>query len=133
MIHDDVTQKDKLAVLRNEQQLRKASTYHALASAAADELAGGRFAQSSNRQTVIGASPISYPQLPEGNPFKCDPVGMEPPLGYKIDDMDAVGERHEIERSQASAAASVDAAVAPTSSIGGGSVGVNKSKRWRRI
>jgi hypothetical protein len=63
MIHDDVTMKDKLAVLRNEQQLRK-PTYHSIAGAAADDLAGGRYAQSSARQTVIGPFYRVYTYIP---------------------------------------------------------------------
>jgi hypothetical protein len=52
--------------------------------------------------TVVGsrAGPI-YPPLPPNSPWSSDPVGQEPPLGYRIHDTEPVGEAFEIEASAA--------------------------------
>jgi hypothetical protein len=120
---DDVSQKERREILLNDRKVK--GTYHSLASASADELAGGRFAQSANRQTVVGASPVSYPRQPSTSPWFHDPCGVEPVLGFSVEDQLPVGEHWELEKSLASAAP--DAAKTPTSSSGGdaGDVGVS--------
>lgn len=94
---EDATQQEKREVLRNDQRVRETSTYHSVAQASIDDERGGRYA-SESKQTVIGSSPISYPTMPEGNPWRCDPVPDEPlidgrgegdRLGYAIDRPDA--------------------------------------------
>ena len=124
---DDV--KDKSAVLRNEQQLRK-GTYFSQAQIDADEDRGGRYA-SLNKPTVTGTDPsVSYPRLPADAPSnQLTAMPDEPPLNYRIDDQECVGEQFEIQASLASAAP--DAAVAPRSSGGGGGVGVTPKMRRR--
>jgi hypothetical protein len=46
---------------------------------------GGRFAQVTNAQ-VVGADPI--PNYPAAAPHQRDPVPIEPPLGYRIDELE---------------------------------------------
>jgi hypothetical protein len=48
------------------------------------------------KATVIGATAtISYPQQTAGSPWKEEPIGQEPPLGYSVEDQEPVGELHE--------------------------------------
>jgi hypothetical protein len=117
---DEITLKDKLDVLRNEKLLREAGTYHEIASADADQDRGGRFS-GLTRPSVIGSSPISYPQMPENNPWRCDPVPPEMPLGYAINDQEATGEKWEQQRSieKASSSARDDASASPVRKAAG--------------
>jgi hypothetical protein len=49
--------------------------------------AGGRW-NAVAQATVIGQSPNPWPKMPEGNPWAGpDLVGLEPPLSYRIDDL----------------------------------------------
>jgi hypothetical protein len=91
---EDITQQEKREVLRNDQRVREASTYHSVAQASIDDERGGRFAQSGSSTTVTGSGPISYPQQPPGSPWANDPLPSEPlidgtgegnVLGYAID------------------------------------------------
>jgi hypothetical protein len=136
MTHDEVTMKDKLAVLRNDQQLRKA-TYHSLAHADADLERGGRYA-SLNKLTVTGTGPSGWaPQQPANSFWKCDPVPAEMPLGYDINAIEPTGEPHEVAKSirASSIPARIDDETHTSFVVGDGrDVGVkSKSKRWRRI
>jgi hypothetical protein len=77
--------KEREAVLRNDQKVQQGSTFLDHARSAADDEAGGRFAKV-NASMVIGATPVSqYPRA--STPFQSDPVPTEPPLGYAIDQM----------------------------------------------
>jgi hypothetical protein len=77
---DQEDQAERRRVLREQ-----ASSYLDHARGAADDEAGGRFARV-QPQSVIGSTPIpQYPQA--GTPFQSDPCGLEPPLGYRIDDL----------------------------------------------
>src|SRR6516165_12462708 len=52
---------------------------------------GGRFALTEH-QTITGVVSPSPPALPSNSPWHgADPVPDEPPLGYRIDQMDPVG------------------------------------------
>jgi hypothetical protein len=72
-----------------------------------DPSPGGRFAELARRErdakpAVIGLDPAAqYPRQPGDSPWAGDAVGVEPPLGYSIQDMEPVGEAHEIEASLA--------------------------------
>jgi hypothetical protein len=92
---EDITQQEKREVLRNDQRVREGATYHSVAQASIDDERGGRYAISDTEQTIIGSSPIAYPQQPATSPWHRDPVPDEPPLGYEIDAMEPVGEIHE--------------------------------------
>jgi hypothetical protein len=86
---DQIDQAERKAVLENDRRVREqqqASTFHQHAQAQALDTAGGRFAQV-NAATVIGAQPLpKYPQA--GTPFQSDPVGIEPPLGFSVNDLE---------------------------------------------
>jgi len=77
----------------------KVATYHSVAMAGLADERGGRYATEDTKQTVIGSSPISYPKMPEGNPWANEPIGTEPQLGFDINAQDPVGEPHEIRAS----------------------------------
>jgi hypothetical protein len=84
-------QRERREVLENDRRVReqqKGSTYFQHAVAEADE-PRGRFQNSSGTTTVIGRDgPPAYPTLPASSPWAGeDPVGMEPPLGYAVDEM----------------------------------------------
>jgi hypothetical protein len=95
---NDASQAERKMTLEND---RKASSYMAHAAANAEEDRGGRYAASGSSPRVIGASPISYPTQPSTSFWSRDPVPDEPPLGYCVEDHDAVGELHEREASAA--------------------------------
>jgi len=62
-------------------------TYHSRAEA--DLEAGGRWAKPT----------IGVPEQPVTSLWSRDPVGIEPPLGFSVNEMDPVGEHHEVQRS----------------------------------
>jgi hypothetical protein len=95
---DEISQKEKREILKNDRNVM--GTYHALAAASANDLAGGRFAQSTNKQTVIGSSPVSYPAQPSSSPWSRDPVPAEMPLGWSVETIEPVGELWEQEKSR---------------------------------
>jgi hypothetical protein len=93
---------DKLEALFNEQKLRNAerrskdaSTMHERAQAEADDVRG-RFAQI-EKSSVVGSKPT--PEYPAGPAWTHDPTGIEPCLGFDINEVPIVGEPHEIQRS----------------------------------
>lgn len=99
------SQKEKRAILENDRKVRESSSFHAHAIAELGDV-GGRFA-SEIRQSVTGSTPGSqYPRQPSGSPWARDECPPEPPLGYSVDEQEAVGERHEIEASRGSPSAS---------------------------
>ena len=80
-------QDEKRRVLANDLSLRSGSTLldHVEPSP------GGRFA-ALGAQTIVGQSPNPYPPLPDTSPWHgADPVGPEPALGYRIDDLEPFG------------------------------------------
>jgi hypothetical protein len=88
---DESSMAEKRRILREEQ----ISSYRAHAEANADLELGGRYAKVT-KTTIVGASPISYPALPETSPSnQAAMVGDEPSLGYDINAMEPVGEPHE--------------------------------------
>jgi hypothetical protein len=106
---NDATQAEKRKVLLND-------TYHSRATVDADA-PGGRF-KASNKTPV---SPTEYPAA--AGPWS-DPVepGIEPPLGYSVDEVEPVGEYHEIQASLAATACApeescVDPSLSPVAAI----------------
>jgi hypothetical protein len=81
-------QDDRLRVLQNDLRLRRqeqAATLHGFAQSDA-ALPRGRFS-AVTAENVVGAEPIiKYPQA--SHPFQSDPCGPEPPLGYRVDDLE---------------------------------------------
>jgi hypothetical protein len=69
------------------------TTYHQLTSTEV----GGRFAIDSPRPSLTGeARDVRYPRLPSNSPWSHDPVGVEPPTNYRIDQLEPTGEFHEL-------------------------------------
>ena len=91
---DEISQAERRRIMLEE---RKGS-YHSVAAGSADDERRGRFAVAGNNTTVVGASPISYPQQPSTSPWHRDPVGTEPPLGYSVEQQEPTGEKFEIEK-----------------------------------
>jgi hypothetical protein len=101
----------KLAELFWQNERKQRDTMHNRTSADLDLENQGRFAKAQN---VAGTTPIvQYPQLPAGNPWADAPLGNERPLGYSINDQDAVGEYREILASLSNPATSSGAEEAP--------------------
>jgi hypothetical protein len=84
--HDD-ERKLREETAENDRRVREqGSTFLDHARSSADDEAGGRFAKA-NATTVVGSMPL--PQYPRAStPFQSDPVGLEPPTGYRIDDLE---------------------------------------------
>jgi hypothetical protein len=85
--HSD-EQKLRADTFENDRKLREqqGSTFLDHARSSIDDEAGGRFAPV-QPQTVIGSAPI--PQYPQAStPFQSDPVPVEPPLGYSVDELE---------------------------------------------
>jgi hypothetical protein len=87
---DDISQAERRRIMADDRRAK--STYHSQAIGSIDEERGGRYATSGSKQTVIGSSPIAYPQQPSTSPWHHDPIGTEPPLGYSVDAIEPVGE-----------------------------------------
>jgi hypothetical protein len=86
MREDQIDQAERKAVLENDRLVREqqASTFHQHAQSAANDTGGGRFALL-GAPTVTGATAI--PKYPAAGAHQSDPVGIEPPLGFAIDEM----------------------------------------------
>jgi hypothetical protein len=95
---DDVSQAERRRIMAEE---RRGRTYQGVAQAALDDERGGRYAAGSgSKSSVVGSSPVSYPQQPAGSPWAKDECPPEPPLGYSVDELEPVGEPHEVEASR---------------------------------
>jgi len=93
-----------------------ATTYHQL-SGLGDTSLGGRFAAGGD---VSGTEEVvRYPRLPSTSPWASDPVGVEPPTNYRIDDLEPTGEFHELAASGPPFPEATDTP-APTTSDGAG-------------
>ena len=86
---DPESQSERRRVLRNDARVRVQSRNgetSAYIDHAHSEL-GGRFAVT-DHQTITGVVSPAPPPLPASSPWAgADPVGIEPPLGYRIDDL----------------------------------------------
>ena len=101
---DDIPQSEKRRILAEERRMK---TLMGQAQASLDDLAGGRFAHL-NKAVITGSTPFTpYPKMPEGNPWRCDPVPNEEPLGWSVEDQPPTGEFHELERSRAASSSSL--------------------------
>jgi hypothetical protein len=90
---------DRQIEMENERlrKIAEGSTYFQHAQASANDEAGGRFAKPT---AVVGANPISYPQLPESSPW-AQPWPEGPDVyGVPIDEMPVIGEPFEQEAAQ---------------------------------
>ena len=87
MREEDIDRVERQAVLENDRKVleQRGGTFHQHAQAQANELSGGRFAATGS-PIVTGSTAI--PKYPAASaPFQSDPVGIEPPLGFSIDEM----------------------------------------------
>jgi hypothetical protein len=89
---DEPTQAEKLAALHNDRLLKRGVAYSQVVDLYNPQ-PGGRFA--------IGAQqPLTeYPRQPAHSHWHHDPIGLEPPLGYSVDQMEPVGTPAEVEAS----------------------------------
>jgi hypothetical protein len=79
----EVQHNDQL--VRQQQQEQTGSTFHQHAQASANDLAGGRWS-GQGAAFVVGSTPqVNYPAA---GPHQSDPVGQEPALGYRINDLE---------------------------------------------
>jgi hypothetical protein len=103
---NDTSQEVREEVLRNDERARKPysprkvyedepTTFAQFARSQANEV-GGRF-RDVEKATVVGVEPTP-PDLPAPD-WANDPTGIEPPLGYRVDEQEACGQPFEIERS----------------------------------
>ena len=86
---DEISQAERRRIMADERRMR---TYHGQAASSVNDERGGRYAGSGSKQTVVGSSPIGYPQQPENSPWRSDPCPPEPPLGFSVEEMEPVGE-----------------------------------------
>jgi hypothetical protein len=89
MLSRQEEEQERIETLRNDQRVREqqqaqGSTFHQHAQSAANDTGGGRFA-SLGAPTVTGATAI--PKYPAAGAHQSDPVGIEPPLGFSVNDM----------------------------------------------
>jgi hypothetical protein len=95
-----VSQKDKRAVLENDRKVM--ASYHSVAQSGLDDDRGGRYGSGAgSKARVTGSSPIAYPKQPANSPWHHDPMPLEPPLGFSVDEIEPTGEPHEVEASKA--------------------------------
>jgi hypothetical protein len=87
MLSRQEEERERRAVLKNDARVREQSSTYL--DQHHSEL-GGRYAQI-QPENVVGSTAQPYstlPKMPEGNPWAGpDLVGLEPPLGYRIDDL----------------------------------------------
>jgi hypothetical protein len=96
MREDQIDQAERRETLENDRKLREAehqrllregTTFHQFAQSTANDEAGGRFAAIAPT-TVTGATPV--PRYPAAGAHQCDPVGIEPPLGFSVNDLEPI-------------------------------------------
>jgi hypothetical protein len=85
------------------------TTYHRQAQIDQELELGGRYRE---KETITGSERTTdYPRLPGGSPWSGDPVGIEPPLGVAIDEMEPTGTAAEIEASLGGSVVAAPAAI----------------------
>jgi len=97
---NDIPRSERRRIMANDRKVM--ATYHSVAASTVDDERGGRYATEGSKQTVIGSSPIAYPQQPSTSPWHSDPCPPEPPLGFDVNAIDPIGEPHEIKASEGS-------------------------------
>jgi hypothetical protein len=90
---------EKAAILQNEKRLNTRAAMQAVL----DPSLSGRFAKEAKADFTVGRDEVvNYPRLPAGGPWGSGPqVGLEPPLGFSVNDLEPTGELHELQRSAA--------------------------------
>jgi hypothetical protein len=128
MLSSQEEQAERRRVLANDQRVKEQTG--TFLSHTNNDLAGGRFA-AVNAASVVGADPI--PNYPAAAAHQRDPCGLEPPLGYSVNDLTP----HELEPSfpsvQAPDPTSEDApSPIPLSDVQRTDVGSSSNKAYRR-
>jgi hypothetical protein len=95
---NESSQSERRRTLENDRKARL--TYHEHAQSDPELELGGRFKQLTPT-SVTGVGPSPIPQQPSNSPWHHDPVPMEEPLGFSVEDHDPVGEPHELARDAA--------------------------------
>jgi len=93
---DEISQQEKRNVLKNDKLVR--DTYHSRALADAELEFSGRF-KATGKPTVSGSEPLVRYPLQATSPWNDAGVPPEPPTGYAIDQLEPVGENHEVQAS----------------------------------
>jgi hypothetical protein len=102
MLSAQIEMEEKREVLANERRLRNPGT--TFSQFAQSEAAEGRGRFTAHEQSkVVGSEPLPrYPQLPASSPWAGpDLVPTEPVLGVDINEMEPVGQPHELKASRA--------------------------------
>jgi hypothetical protein len=91
---NQITQEQRARLLREERSINTRAAMHSLL----DPSAGGRFAKEVKADFTVGRDEaVHYPRLPSG-PWGSGPqVGVEPPLGFSVNDLEPTGELHELQ------------------------------------
>jgi hypothetical protein len=87
MREDQIDQAERRETLENDLQVlrQRGSTFHQHAVAQADEINQGRF-RATGVPTVTGSTPI--PNYPAAGAHQSDPVGPEPALGLRLEELE---------------------------------------------
>jgi hypothetical protein len=103
---------EKAAILQNEKRLNTRAAMQAVL----DPTLAGRFAKEAKADFTVGRDPtVQYPRMPATSPWACDAVGLEPPLGFSVEEMEVVGSTEEAERAAAILAATESSAATASS------------------
>jgi hypothetical protein len=87
MLSSQIEQEERRRTLDNDRRLREqCGTFHQFAEAEA-QTPMGRFSQVTTAY-VIGSTPTPAAAYPAASAHQHDPCGQEPPLGYRIDEME---------------------------------------------
>ena len=78
-------------------------TLHGRALAEQDTITGRYGAEAKTR--IVGSEPTTYPDLPPSSPWASDPLPIEPPLGFSVEDQAPAGEAFEVKKVWRSSAA----------------------------
>jgi hypothetical protein len=90
------SQAERERLIQEEKLMNTRQALHSVIEPAA----GGRFATTLREEI----NPVHYPRQPSSSPWSQEGAGVEPPLGFSVEDMEAVGTEEEIARSIAAAA-----------------------------
>ena len=96
-LSSDEEKQDRLDYIENEKRL-KGTTFVAFAESD-NSTPRGRFTEHSTA-SVVGSTPV--PQYPKGPAWCAADQGLEPPLGYSVEDHEPVGRPFEVAASVAS-------------------------------
>jgi hypothetical protein len=93
MLSRQEEEQERREVLENDRKVRElqqaqGGTFFQHGLAQALDTAGGRYGAAMGAAHVTGSTPI--PNYPAAGAHQADPVGLEPPIGYDINEMPAL-------------------------------------------